>query len=301
MILHFNTRKPLGGLPLLARTVGRPRLAFWLETHVDQLAGTLESPEADYERRAACKLTPAAESCAPPRRVEDFRPASELVLIPEIPGFDGVPADQIMTTGPYSDLVAFYIGPAAAKQRSAQAWLIKWAGPDDRKGAMRLLDGLDNAAEASAALGYQLSRAQIAQRLGFTQYGAPAAPAAPAAPVHRSAKEWEKYTAALSKKMKALKHLIGAKAIRQNYKGTGAQRAARQLFVVGAGKGGSVDVWLNSTGWKIGGVFNNRPYFGPEGKRKPTTKPYQQKGPNRPTVDATWAELRAAMLNWAGK
>lgn len=66
------------------------------------------------------------------------------------------------------------------------------------------------------------------------------------------------YNTALAKLMKRLKKDCGAKSIRQNYKGTGSQKAVRQLWV-NFGNGAILDIWLNMGSVMFGGVVARHP------------------------------------------
>jgi len=61
------------------------------------------------------------------------------------------------------------------------------------------------------------------------------------------------YTADVAKELLKHRKTHGLQAIRQNYKGTGSQRAKRQLWVRFT-NGEAVDVWLEEKGYSIGGV-----------------------------------------------
>jgi hypothetical protein len=69
--------------------------------------------------------------------------------------------------------------------------------------------------------------------------------------------EQEAFTAAISKALVSLKKGAGLKSIRQNYKGTGTQRARRQLWIY-LTDGRAVDVWLEADRYTIGGVNATR-------------------------------------------
>jgi len=78
--------------------------------------------------------------------------------------------------------------------------------------------------------------------------------------------ELAKYTAAIAKALLKLRRPYGIRSIRQNYKGTGRQRARRQLWVK-LSNDEAVDVWLDAESYSIGGVTMLRmkgsfPYFG---------------------------------------
>lgn len=64
------------------------------------------------------------------------------------------------------------------------------------------------------------------------------------------------YNTALAKLMQGLKRDIGAKAIRQNYRGTGSKAHCRQLYVTLADDR-VIDVWLNSGHAELGGVLRH--------------------------------------------
>lgn len=62
------------------------------------------------------------------------------------------------------------------------------------------------------------------------------------------------YTAALSKALRLQKKKLGLSSIAQGYKGTGSKAAARQLWLR-RGDGDLVDLWLDQTGMRLGGVI----------------------------------------------
>jgi len=65
-----------------------------------------------------------------------------------------------------------------------------------------------------------------------------------------------KFTADIAKELMRYRKSHGLVSIRQNYKGTGRQRASRQLWV--RLEQGAVDVWLNPGSYSIGGVTQMR-------------------------------------------
>ena len=65
-----------------------------------------------------------------------------------------------------------------------------------------------------------------------------------------------KFTADVAKELMRFRNSHGLVSIRQNYKGTGRQRASRQLWV--RLENGAVDVWLNPGSYGIGGVTQMR-------------------------------------------
>jgi hypothetical protein len=79
------------------------------------------------------------------------------------------------------------------------------------------------------------------------------------------------YTADIGKELLRLRSAYGLQGIRQNYRGTGRQRARRQLYIR-LENGALVDVWLNSSDYEIGGVtlIRIRGTF-PYGGRPPAT------------------------------
>ena len=66
----------------------------------------------------------------------------------------------------------------------------------------------------------------------------------------------DEFNTTLSKLMKGLKKDAGVKSIRQNYKGTGSQKAVRQLWVRFTG-GSVIDIWLQHHTISFGGVVAN--------------------------------------------
>jgi hypothetical protein len=73
----------------------------------------------------------------------------------------------------------------------------------------------------------------------------------------KSTDDTMQFTADVSKQILKLRNEYGLKSVRQNYKGTGSQRANRQLFI-SFSSGDLVDVWLKDTTYKIGGVTQLR-------------------------------------------
>lgn len=74
------------------------------------------------------------------------------------------------------------------------------------------------------------------------------------------------YTADIARELLKLRRAYGWAGVRQNYKGTGSQRAKRQLFIR-LPTDEAVDVWLETQGYQIGGVTilwikGNFPYNG---------------------------------------
>lgn len=62
------------------------------------------------------------------------------------------------------------------------------------------------------------------------------------------------YTADIGRELLKLRRVFNIVSIRQSYKGTGSQRARRQLWIR-LGNGRAVDVWLNNNSYEIGGVL----------------------------------------------
>jgi hypothetical protein len=67
----------------------------------------------------------------------------------------------------------------------------------------------------------------------------------------------EQRTAAIAKALLPLKKAAGLASIRQNYKGTGSQKARRQLWIA-LSTGSAVDLWLDADSFTIGGVTQLR-------------------------------------------
>jgi len=69
----------------------------------------------------------------------------------------------------------------------------------------------------------------------------------------------EEYTGRVAKELGRLKKSMGATSIRQNYKGTGSKRAARQLWIH-FDNGAVQDIWVYPSKVELGrGVVHNRP------------------------------------------
>jgi hypothetical protein len=60
----------------------------------------------------------------------------------------------------------------------------------------------------------------------------------------------------LARKLQGLKNACGATAVRQNYRGTGAQAYRRQLWV--RLPEFTIDIWLEAKGVDLGGVTQTR-------------------------------------------
>lgn len=65
------------------------------------------------------------------------------------------------------------------------------------------------------------------------------------------------FTAAVAKALLTHRKDVGITNVRQNYKGTGSQRARRQLWI-SFDDGRAVDVWLDADGFTVGGVTQLR-------------------------------------------
>lgn len=61
------------------------------------------------------------------------------------------------------------------------------------------------------------------------------------------------YNTALAKLLRRLKRDLGATAVRQDYRGTGSQKAYRQIFVTFPDF--SIDLWLKENRVGLGGVL----------------------------------------------
>ena len=64
----------------------------------------------------------------------------------------------------------------------------------------------------------------------------------------------EKFTAAIATALRQRKKEAGIRSIRQNYKGTGSQRANRQLYV-NFKNGSVIDIWISPAKVWYGGVI----------------------------------------------
>ena len=118
--------------------------------------------------------------------------------------------------------------------------------------------------------------------------------AADEAPVDPDAKlkALTEFNTTLAKLMQRLKKDAGAKAIAQNYKGTGRQAFRRQLWVHFT-SGAVIDLWLDNGHLGLGGVVMNPPP-GTEAKPLPRRLPYGDKKP-----EAIYAEAAKLLKEWA--
>lgn len=101
------------------------------------------------------------------------------------------------------------------------------------------------------------------------------------------------YNTKLSKLMKGLKKDVGAKSIRQNYRGTGSQKAVRQLWV-NFKNGAVLDIWLNMGNVKFGGIVARHP------EHDWTYPDPRQINHGDRTPEALYREMVAALKKWVG-
>jgi len=93
------------------------------------------------------------------------------------------------------------------------------------------------------------------------------------------------YNAALAKLMKGLKHDASVKSMRQEYKGTGSQKARRQLWT--RFKNGAVlDIWLDKGSVKFGGVVARPSYPDPRVIK------------NLPKPEETYRRIKEILNKW---
>jgi len=96
------------------------------------------------------------------------------------------------------------------------------------------------------------------------------------------------YTATLAKLLQRLKKDAGALMVSQNYRGTGSKAYRRQLWVRFA-SGAVVDLWLERTGVRLGGVVLR------SGLTKlPGVIPYDGRSP-----EEVYAQLAPLLRDWA--
>lgn len=100
------------------------------------------------------------------------------------------------------------------------------------------------------------------------------------------------YNTTLAKLMQRLKKDAGAEKIAQNYRGTGSQKARRQLWVRFK-SGAVIDLWLNDKYLGFGGVVMNRSP-GSEPAPLPKGIPYGDKDPEQ-----IYKEAAALLKVWA--
>jgi hypothetical protein len=110
--------------------------------------------------------------------------------------------------------------------------------------------------------------------------------------VIQAQQDWNEYNTKLARLMMKLKKDAGAESIRQNYKGTGSQKARRQLWVRFK-SGAVIDLWIDMGYVGLGGVVTNRP---PGSDVLLSTKriSYENKTPEQ-----TYAEVVKVLNPWA--
>lgn len=70
------------------------------------------------------------------------------------------------------------------------------------------------------------------------------------------------FNTALASLLKRLKKDVGSCTVKQNYRGTGSQKARRQMWVR-FDKGGVIDIWLDNGFAIFGGIVARREFDGP--------------------------------------
>jgi hypothetical protein len=112
------------------------------------------------------------------------------------------------------------------------------------------------------------------------------------AAVRHAQTDWNEYNTKLAKLMAKLKKEAGAKSIKQNYKGTGKQKARRQLWVRFK-SGAVIDIWIDMGYVGLGGVVTNRPP-GSDVLLSKKRIPYDNNTPEQ-----TYAEVLKVLKPWA--
>lgn len=92
------------------------------------------------------------------------------------------------------------------------------------------------------------------------------------------------FNTALAKLMRGLKRDVGVKIIRQGYKGTGSQKARRQIFVRWPDST-ALDIWLMKGSVQMGGIMNQDP-------------PRPDKFPMEGTPEATYKKIVTVLKAW---
>jgi hypothetical protein len=103
--------------------------------------------------------------------------------------------------------------------------------------------------------------------------------------------DWTEYNTKLAKLMQKLKKDVGAGSIRQGYKGTGSQKARRQLWVRWKNEA-VIDIWLDMGYVTFGGIVMNRPP-GSDVTISAKKLPYKDK------PEQTYAEIVKILKPWA--
>jgi len=99
-----------------------------------------------------------------------------------------------------------------------------------------------------------------------------------------SEEDFNEFNTALAKLMRGLKRDVGAKIIRQGYRGTGSQKARRQIFVRWP-DGTPLDIWLDKGSVQMGGIHNQTP-------PSPATFPAER------TPEATYKKMVGILKAW---
>jgi len=107
------------------------------------------------------------------------------------------------------------------------------------------------------------------------------------------AQDWNEFNTKLSKLTKKLRKDAGAKSIRQNYKGTGNQKARRQLWI-NFKNGAVLDIWLDK-GWvQFGGVVARHP----AGDEYPSPRIVKYEGK---TPEQVYEKTKEILKAWADR
>ena len=94
----------------------------------------------------------------------------------------------------------------------------------------------------------------------------------------------------LSKQLKKLKKDLGAKTIKQNYRGTGAKKHRRQFWIRFANHS-VIDVFLNDNDIQLGGVV----WIDPRGNR---VKPSPDRIKYEETPERTYEKVKTVLKHW---
>ena len=100
----------------------------------------------------------------------------------------------------------------------------------------------------------------------------------------------EKYTGKIAKELRRLKKDLGFKSIKQEYKGTGSQKANRQMWTRGPGAA-VIDIWIYPSMIGFGQVVA----MNSKGER---IRPVPSSIPHEATIPETYEKVKEILANW---